>query len=680
MKRFIFILLVIGTLTTAAQEITEGSSITLDEVIVKGARVVQKVDGQWIYPTKQQIENSANGYSLLAKLSLPHIRVDEVMNSITALTNLGAVQIRINDMIASREDMQTLDMQGIDHIEFIDNPGVRYGEGIGYLINIIVRKPISGYVIGSQLTNTLTAVNGEESLYGKINYRRSEVALSYGLDYHHFKGSEYDEQSVYEMESGNLIPIHRKSLNDQSRNLHHNIQLTYSLSDSNYVFQAKLFGGRDIRPQRKETEMMLDGQPYKEYSSSHSNTPSLDIYYHHDFHRHQSLTANIVGTFIKTIGETENDEGTAYHYDTDGRTYSLWGEGIYENRLKPFTVSNGIQYSQRYSHNSYQGGIHAINDMHTSNLYLFSQVKGYIGKLSYMGGLGANRWYYRQGDTRQDLWLFRPKGTVSYPLTDIIKVSYSFEISQHVSQIALVSNVSIKQNAMETIVGNPEIHPNRVTSHQLKFSCSTPRFTSELQGYYRINTHCNMEKYIRDNGHFYKTQTNADNECSFFYINTYNQWDMIPGKLIATVNGGIYRFFNYGEDYTHTYTSFNGGCSLQAYLGKWTLGAYADNGWNFMEGEHRGHQAPAWYFTCNYQMNDNFSISLYCQHPFSQHPLTNKTEIVSRYVQKVISQHARDYGNMLTLKLSYRLNHGRKYRDIQRTMNHSDSETGILTK
>ena len=35
---------------------------------------------------------------------------------------------------------------------------------------------------------------------------------------------------------------------------------------------------------------------------------------------------------------------------------------------------------------------------------------------------------------------------------------------------------------------------------------------------------------------------------------------------------------------------------------------------------------------------------------------------------------------MLTLKLSYRLDHGRQYRDIQRTMNHSDSETGILKK
>ena len=678
MKRLLFCLLAVYTLTSTAQD-TE-KAVTLNEVTVKGARTIQKVDGQWIYPTKQQIENSATGYSLLAKLALPHIRVDEAMNSITALTNLGTVQVRINDVIASREDLQTLDMQGIDHIEFIDNPGVRYGEGIAYIINIKVKKPVSGYVIGTQLTNTLTTVNGNESLFGKINHGRSELALSYNLDYHNFKGAEYDERAAYELESGDIASIHRYSLNKQSKNISHNAQLTYSLSDSNYVFQAKLSGSSDITPQQSHAKMALDGVPYDEHSSSRSSSPSLDLYYHQDFSRHQSLTANVVGTYIKTTGDTEDNEGTAYHYDINGRTYSLWSEAIYENRLKPFTFSAGAQYGQRYSHNFYQGDVDAVNEMHTSSLSLFSQLKGHLGKLSYMGGLGASRRYYRQGNATQDLWFFRPKFTVSYPLTNRLKVKYDFEISQHTSQIALVSNVSIKQNSMETIIGNPDIHPNRVVSHQLKLSYSTPRFTSELQGYYRLNPHCNMEKYIRQDGHFYQTQTNADNECSFFYVESYNQWDIIPEKLTATVYGGIYRFFNYGEDYTHTYTSFNGGCSLQAYLGRWTLGAYADNGWNFMEGEHRGHQAPAWYITCNYRMNDAFSISLYAQHPFSQHPLTNKTEVVSCYVQKEISQHCRDYGNMLTLKLSYRLDHGRKYRDIQRSMNHSDKETGILSK
>ncbi len=678
MKRLLFCLLAVCALTSAAQD-TE-KTVTLDEVTVKGARTIQKVDGQWIYPAKQQIENSANAYSLLAKLTLPHIRVDEAMNSITALTNLGTVQVRINDIIASREDLQTLDMLGIDHIEFVDNPGVRYGEGIAYIINIKVKKPVSGYVFGTQLTNSLTTVNGNESLFGKINHGRSEFALSYDFDYHNFKGAEYDEQASYELESGDIASIHRYSLNKQSKNISHNAQLTYSLSDSNYVFQAKFLGSSDIQPQRSNAKMMINDISYDELSSSCSTSPSLDLYYHQDFRRHQSLTANVVGTYIKTTGDTENDEGTAYRYDINGRTYSLWSEAVYENQLKPFTISVGAQYGQRYSHNRYQGDVDATNDMHTSSLYLFSQLRGHLGKFSFMGGLGTSRRYYRQGDATQDYWFFRPKFTVSYPLTNRLKVKYDFEISQHTSQIALVSNVSIKQNAMETILGNPDIHPNRVISHQLKLSYSTSRFTSELQGYYRLNPHCNMEKYIRQDGHFYQTQTNADNECNFFYINTYNQWDIISEKLTATVYGGIYRFFNFGEDYTHTYTSFNGGCSLQAYLGRWTLGAYADNGWNFMEGEHRGHQAPAWYITCNYRLNDAFSISLYAQHPLSQHPLTNKTEVVSRYVQKEISQHSRDYGNMFTLKLSYRFDHGRKYRDIQRSMNHSDKETGILSK
>ena len=684
MKRFLFCSLAVCTLTSAAQvdggeHPSPEKNVTLDEVTIKGARTIQKVDGQWIYPTKQQITTSANGYSLLAKLTLPHIRVDEAMNSITALTDLGTVQVRINDVIASREDLQTLDMQGVDHIEFIDNPGVRYGEGIAYVIDIKVKKPVSGYVVGSQLTNTLTTVNGSESLFGKMNCGRSEFALSYDLDYHHFKGAEYEERATYELESGDIVTMCRQSLNKQSKNLSHHAQLTYSLSDSNYVFQARLSGSHDIRPQQTDAEMALDGVPYDEHAASRSSSPSFDLYYHQDFHRHQSLTANVVGTHIKTTGDTDNNEGNAYHFHIDGQTYTLWSEAVYENRLKPFTVSGGMQYGQQYSHNVYQGDVEATNDMHTSSLYLFSQLKGHLGHFSYMGGLGASRRYYRQGSATQDLWFFRPKFTVSYPLTDRLKVKYDFEISQHTSQIALVSDVSIKQNAMETILGNPDIHPNRVVSHQLKLSYSTPRFTSELQGYYRLNPHCNMEKYIRQDGHFYQTQTNGDNECNFFYIDTYNQWDIIPETLTATVYGGIYRFFNFGEDYTHTYTSFNGGCSLQAYLGRWTLGAYADNGWNFMEGEHRGHQAPAWYFTCNYRMNDAFSISIYAQHLFSQHPLTNKTEIVSRYVQKEISQHCGDYGNMLTVKLSYRLDRGRKYRDIQRTMNHRDSETGILS-
>ena len=229
MKRFLIICLAACAWNAGAQE---EKSVTLDEVTVKGARVVQKVDGQWFYPSAQLIETSANGYSLLAKLSLPHIRVDEAMNSITALTNLGTVQVRINDVIASREDLQTLDLRGVEHIEYVDNPGVRYGEDVAYIINIKLRKPVSGYVIGSQLTNTLTAANGNESLYAKVNRGRSEFGLSYALDYQDFKGATYNELSTYQLESGDIVNMHRQSLKSRKWNLSHNAQLTYSFSDS----------------------------------------------------------------------------------------------------------------------------------------------------------------------------------------------------------------------------------------------------------------------------------------------------------------------------------------------------------------------------------------------------------------------------------------------------------------
>ena len=677
-----------------AQEVKEGGA--LQEVTIQGSKIVQRVDGQTIYPTRQQLESSTNGYSLLSKLTLPHLRIDPVMHTITALSNLGSVQVRINNIVASKEDLLALDIKAVQHIDYIDNPGVRYGEGIAYVVNIIVKKPVSGYDIGADLTNTLTVVNGDETVFGKFNYGKSELGVNYSLGYQNFKGTEYEEQATYELESGEKRSILRQQLDGQNKSLNHNIQLTYSLSDSNYVFQSKLSARRDIQPHRSWTKF----ETYEDHSSSRTSSPVLDLYFHRDFRRHQSLTANAVGTYIKTDSHAEHNEGGSYAYNVTGKTYSLWTEAIYENRLKPFTLSLGTQYGQKYINNVYSGDANANNSMRSSMLYFFGQLKGRLGKLGYMGGLGVSTRYYRQAEWNDRFLLFRPKLTVSYPLARNLKAKYDFEISQHVSQIALVSDVSVKQNAMETLVGNPEITPNRVTSHDLRLTYSTPRIMSELQGYWRLNAHCNMEKYTRRDGHFYQTQTNgrsserhqvclngrvvtdegevnADNECSFFFIQSYNRWEAIPERLSVTLYGGIYRFFNFTDDYRHTYTAFNGGASVEAYLGRWTLTAYADNGWNFMEGEHRGHQAPAWYLTASYQMK-NITLSLYAQHPFCARPLTNQTEVLSRYIHKEVSQHSRDFGNMLTLNLTWHLSSGRKYRDIQRSMNHRDTETGIL--
>ena len=284
-RLILFTIVCLVTATTQAQSetttiandsvvgnIKEGEK--LQEVIVRGSKVVQRVDGQTIYPTRKQLESSTNGYSLLSKLTLPHLRIDPVMHTVTALSNLGSVQVRINDVIASKEDLLALDMKAVQHIDYIDNPGVRYGEGIAYVINIKVKHPISGYDIGADLTNTLTAVNGDETVYGKFNYGKSEFGVNYSLGYQNFKGEEYEEKATYKLESAEEYNLLRQQLDGQNKSLDHNLQLTYSLSDSNYVFQSKLSVRRDIQPDRTWTRF----EGYEDHSSSRTSSPLLDPY------------------------------------------------------------------------------------------------------------------------------------------------------------------------------------------------------------------------------------------------------------------------------------------------------------------------------------------------------------------------------------------------------------------
>ena len=56
-------------------------SVEMKEVTVEAARVTKKLDGMLIVPSDAQREAATDGYSLLGKLSLPRIRVDEVMRT-----------------------------------------------------------------------------------------------------------------------------------------------------------------------------------------------------------------------------------------------------------------------------------------------------------------------------------------------------------------------------------------------------------------------------------------------------------------------------------------------------------------------------------------------------------------------------------------------------------------------
>ena len=62
----VLIIIASYTLTASAQE--ADSIVTIKDVEVKAARVVNKIDGMLIYPSEAQKEASNTGYSILRRL------------------------------------------------------------------------------------------------------------------------------------------------------------------------------------------------------------------------------------------------------------------------------------------------------------------------------------------------------------------------------------------------------------------------------------------------------------------------------------------------------------------------------------------------------------------------------------------------------------------------------------
>lgn len=159
MKRLISLSLFLSSaLCSHAQDVNK--TLTLDEVTVQAAKVVNKADGLLIYPTNAQKQGSNNGFSILEKLSLANLRIDHVNHAVTAIDNRGEVQLRVNGVVVGKQEMLALDPKDVVKIDFINNPGVRYGEGIAYVVDIVTRRSESGYTVGTDLTASLTTLAG----------------------------------------------------------------------------------------------------------------------------------------------------------------------------------------------------------------------------------------------------------------------------------------------------------------------------------------------------------------------------------------------------------------------------------------------------------------------------------------------------------------------------------------
>lgn len=680
MKRLLTISIIMTSAFSAyAQNVDK--TITLDEVTVKAAKVVNKSDGMLIYPTDAQKQASNNGYSILEKLTLANIRIDNISHTITAIDNRGSVQLRVNGIVVGKQEMLALNPKDIAKINFINNPGVRYGESIAYVIDIVTRRSESGYTIGTDITSALTTLQGDGLVYGKWNHGKSEWSLSYDVSGYKNKGEKSKQLAEYTLTDGSIYTIERNDVESLRKAIAHDTKLTYNWSDSTAtVFQTSLSGTFNNTPDNYNIKDITDGSRQYQATSrddDKSHSPVLDIYFFRQLTPRQSITANAVGTYISTQTSSYYDEGTPYQYAVDGKTASLLSEVIYENRLKPFTLSTGLNYSYKYTKNDYRGDASSLTRTNNNRLYAFTEIKGMLKQLRYTLGTGASYIHYTQNGHRYDYWTFHPKASLTYQFNNNMQLSYTYQMQDKVSRIAMTSDATVRTNSMEWTVGNPDLKPSHDMDHRLQLSYNTQRLQTLVEGYYKQCLKPNMAHYERtDDNQFIYTQINQK-EIDALDVYAYASYWLLPEKLQFAANGGIYRCFNFGYDYTHCYTSWFYASSITAYLGNFTLQGYIDNGNRFFEGESKVFSEAYSVLKASYTWRD-WQFSLSWANPFDSNHKSYENELMNRNLYKHTIGYSKDSGNLVTLNVSWRLSRGNKHQSAEKKINLHDTDNGIM--
>ena len=667
-----------------AQTDVPNDSVQLEEVVIKGARVVNRTDGKLIFPSEEMTESASSGYTLLKMLPLPNVKVDDINETVSAANSLmGNVQVRINDVEATTADIQSMQPKEVEKVELIDRPGVRYGENVGIVLNIITRKVTSGYVVGASGTLVPKADMVKGNAYTKNNSGNNELSLNYSGYYRHSNGMNEVEHAEYLMADNKYSKVERNTNDIINRNTMHDIQARYSwINADGSAFLTTLSTSIDNNPRDFRTTDVAysDGRNTSETIDNSEKTisPLLDLYFKTQLGKSQSLVANATGSYTHTdYAYLFITDDKSFGYNTLGKTWSLKSEAMYENRMKPFTLSAGLRYAQKYIDNDYSGDATLVSQIHSSNIYAFSQIQGSLWKIGYMVGLGLSHEYYRQGETRYDRVWLRPKLNLSLPLSQHIRLNYTLTSAPASSKLQNMSGMSIITNDMEYSEGNPKLIMARLDDYTLTLSYQSPRLYTQLMTFFRHNAHPAMQHVYRtEDDRFVKTFLKG-RRIDLLMLQSYTNYDIIPQHLNAYVSAEMLNIWNDGQNYSHRLTSFNFNIGLTAWLGNWTIMATMDNGYHFMENEYESRNIFSDFVSVSYKYK-NITAGLFCQNLFKRNAKIEEVENHNRLAHKLLIAHNHDTSSAIGIKLTWKLSEGRNFKGIDRDTNSlKDTETGV---
>ena len=661
------------------------ASEMLDEVVVQGEKIVQKVDRQLIMPTSAQKKASTNGVSLLQHLQLPGLTINAIEKSIT--TNYGeSVQLRINGVEVTQAEVIAIRPEDVIRVEYHEQAGLRYG-GVPAVVDYIVRRRESGGNVSADLTNAVSPLGfGNYQMSGKYHRGKSSFTALMQWSRRDLEWNRENEETFY-------FPD-KTITNRETVASPNNVKYDYITTSLNYNYTngeksmlniAFRNNTQDIPHGFTDRNSILH-QEDKEYEvkdreSVKTVIPSLDVYYQMNLKNGQYLYFDVVGTYLgsdnqRTYSMTERGQTPVEIYSkTQGDKYSIIGEAIYERPLGGGKFTTGLKHNQATMDNEYDGDEKIKVSMNTAETSFFSEYQSKVGMLNYTLGIGVLRTFYRQGEASQEKYFFRPTLNLSYSLGKVY-LRYNASLSGYAPSLSALSNVEQAMDAYQVRRGNPNLNSVTYFTNRISASYRNKWMNLDLSTRYSYDDKPIMEETIYEDGKFVRTY---DNQRGLHRLMLQASLQFRPFKEYLSINLTPYlnRYISQGNAYTHTHSNWGFRGSIVGMYKQWIFMADMNTSYHDLEGEIITKGEAIHSIALGYK-KEKWALQGMVMNPFTRDYHQGK-ENVSRLAPNKQLAFSRDLCPMFMLNVSFNLSFGKQKQMATKRIDNSDKDTGILT-
>ena len=661
------------------------SSEVLDEVVVEGEKVIQKIDRQLVMPTSAQKKASTNGVSLLQYLQLPNLRINAIEKSVT--TSYGeAVQLRINGVEVTQSEIVAIRPEDVIRVEYHEQPGLRYG-GAAAVVDYIVRRRDSGGNVSADLTNGVTLPGfGDYQVSGKYHQGKSSFTALMQWSRRDLEWNRENEETFY---YPNKVIYNQELVVSPNR-----VKYDYVTTSLNYNYTngEKSMLNIAIRNNIKDIPcsftdrnsfLYQEDRVYevKDRESTRTSIPSLDVYYQLNLKNEQHLYFDVVGTYLgssvqRTYSMTEQGKTPIEIFSkTEGDKYSVIGEAIYERPLWNGKFTTGMKHNQATMDNVYDGDDQTKVSMHTAETSVFAEYQSKVGKLNYTAGVGAMRTFYKQGETAQEKYFFRPTLNLSTQLGKVF-FRYHASLSGYAPSLSALSDVVQNMDAYQVRRGNPDLESCTYFTNRLSMAYRTKGMSLELSARYSYDHKPIMEETLYENGMFVRTY---DNQKGFHRLIVQGNIQLQPVKqyLSISLNPFFNRYISQGNIYTHTHSNWGFRGSIVGMYKHWTLMAdmFTSNHELWGETINKGENFHTVALGYN---KGKWAVQAMLMNPFTD-DYHQGVENVSRLAPNKQLAFSKDLTRKFMLNVSFNLDFGKQKQTAGKRIDNEDADTGILS-